>query len=178
MKIQSAAATSAASPWLDTLKTMKEDGRVTKAEVKKYVAAYRDLFCDVPATLESLGKLIEAPPSKRETWVTAGARKEIATALETRCDRPLLPTKEQLTRIYGQIANRAIADGTAVILDGPPVADPNAYPSFDITPEGLMDVNMAVYLIDGDLYHRQSGFSFGPEGMISVWRKIGPAPHF
>ena len=87
-----------------------------------------------------------------------------------------MPTKTQLTKIYKGISDAAFKSGTAKKVKGPPVKDPNKYPSYDITPKGLMDVNRTLFVIKGEIYHRTSGMS--PTGIGSVWHKIGPAPLF
>lgn len=87
-----------------------------------------------------------------------------------------MPTHAQLTKTYKSIADAAFKNGTAKKLRGPPVKDPNKYPRYDVTPKGLMDLNKTIYLIKGDLYQRNSGM--GPNGIMSAWYKIGPAPLF
>ena len=87
-----------------------------------------------------------------------------------------MPTKAQLTKAYKSISDAAFKNGTAKKVKGPPVKDPNKYPSFDITPKGMQDVTKTLYVIKGEIYHRQSGMT--PQGIRSVWHKIGPAPLF
>ena len=87
-----------------------------------------------------------------------------------------MPTRAELTKLYGGLAAQALREGTAKPIKGPPVKDPNKYASYDVTPKGLQDVTKTVYVIKGTIYHRQSGM--GPDGPVSVWNKIGKAPIF
>lgn len=93
-----------------------------------------------------------------------------------RTPRIWMPTKKQLTETYKAIAAAAFKNNTAKRISKPPVTNPNRYPSYDITPRGMMDLTKTIYNIKGTLYQRNSGMS--PEGIRSQWYKIGPAPFF
>lgn len=86
------------------------------------------------------------------------------------------PTGDQLRKLYVGLAEQRLAAGAGKPLSGPPVSNPNDYPSYPMTPEGLQDVNMRLYVIDNRLIYRQSGF--GPNGPVSRWSDLGPAPLF
>ena len=86
------------------------------------------------------------------------------------------PTGEQLKKMYTGIAADRLKAGAAVQLDGPPVSNPNDFPRYDMTPEGLMDVTRTLFVINDRLIYRQSGM--GPGGIMSRWSDLGPAPLF
>lgn len=87
-----------------------------------------------------------------------------------------LPTGEQLARLYTNLARERIAAGEGTDLAGPPVANPNDFPRYDLTPPGLMDVTRTLFVINDRLIHRTSGM--GPQGITSRWSDLGPAPMF
>jgi hypothetical protein len=87
-----------------------------------------------------------------------------------------MPTHAQMLAAYKSIYEGAAAAGRLKQLSGPPVADPSRYPRFDITPPGMMDVNRAIWDIEGKLYLQTSGM--GPRGPIAHWSEIGPTPLF
>ena len=86
------------------------------------------------------------------------------------------PTGEQLKKLYTGIAADRLKAGAGTQLSGPPVANPNDFPKYDMTPEGLMDVTKTLFLINDRLIYRQSGW--GPQGVMSRWTDLGPAPMF
>jgi hypothetical protein len=86
------------------------------------------------------------------------------------------PTGEQLKQMYTNLALQRLEAGEGVLLAGPPVANPNDYPSYDLTPEGLQDVTRTLFVINDHLIYRQSGW--GPNGISSRWSDLGPAPTF
>ncbi|MBL8953377.1 MAG: hypothetical protein JNK82_21565 [Myxococcaceae bacterium] len=89
---------------------------------------------------------------------------------------PKLPSGEQLERLYTNLAKQRLEDGAGKPLSGPPVSNPNDYPSYNMTPPGLMDVTKTLFVIDNRLIHRTSGW--GPNGITSRWQDLGPAPMF
>src|SRR5690606_20049591 len=90
----------------------------------------------------------------------------------------MAPTRDQIVSTYRSIAESAMKNGTLEQLDGPPVTDVSKWPRYDITPDGLQDVNRAVFNIQGTLYLQTSSL-FGPgPGPYAHWAKIGPAPMF
>ena len=79
-------------------------------------------------------------------------------------------------QIYKRVADQAFRDGTAIRLDGQPVANLADYAAYDITPEGMLDVTTTLYLIEDRLYVQRSSL-VGPTGEpVSVWHDVGPAP--
>lgn len=86
------------------------------------------------------------------------------------------PTGDQLKKLYTGLAADRLAAGAGKALAGPPVTNPNDYPSYNMTPEGLMDVTKTLFVIDNRLIYRQSGW--GPQGITSRWSDLGPAPMF
>lgn len=90
--------------------------------------------------------------------------------------RPQFPTGEQLKKLYVGLAQQRLAAGSGKEISGPPVSNPNDYPSYNMTPPGLMDVTKTLYVIDHKLIYRQSGW--GPNGITSRWQDLGPAPTF
>ncbi len=90
----------------------------------------------------------------------------------------MMPTNEQMTSTFKGIVESAQKNGTLEQLDGPPVADPNKWPRYDITPDGMMDLTKTVFNIKGDLYLQNSTMN-GPNGRPhATWAKVGPAPMF
>ncbi len=86
------------------------------------------------------------------------------------------PTGDQLKKLYTGLATQRLAAGTGKPLSGPPVSNPNDYPSYNMTPPGLMDVTKTLFVIDNKLIFRTSGW--GPNGITSRWQDLGPAPTF
>ena len=87
-----------------------------------------------------------------------------------------LPTAEQMRRLYTGLAAERLASGGGTSLSGPPVSNPNDFPSWNMTPEGLQDVTRTLFLINDQLIFRTSGW--GPQGITSRWTDLGPAPQF
>lgn len=160
------------APWWGDLNRATADGVVTQTEVKKLIAPHKDRFDDSGLYGEKVRSLLS---DGSPVTLTPCARNELEALLKK--DEPQIwwPSNDQLKNIYGNIAESAFTNGRATKLDKAPEGVDNA-PSWDITPEGLMDVSKTVYLIEGQLYLRQSGF--GPEGVTSKWYSVGPAPLF
>lgn len=87
-----------------------------------------------------------------------------------------LPTGDQLKKLYTGLASQRLAAGGGTQLSGPPVSNPNDFPSYNMTPPGLMDVTRTLFVINNQLIYRQSGM--GPNGITSRWTDLGPAPMF
>lgn len=87
-----------------------------------------------------------------------------------------LPTAEQMRRLYTGLASERLSSGGGTSLSGPPVSNPNDFPSWNMTPEGLQDVTRTLFLINDKLIFRTSGW--GPRGITSQWTDLGPAPQF
>jgi len=85
-----------------------------------------------------------------------------------------MPTQPELAKIYGDMAFKAVKDGTATKLSKPP-ANADKYPSINVTPKGLMGVGSSVSVIKGELYLRQQVVAPGAK---PTWFKIGPEPMF
>lgn len=160
------------APWWGDLNRATADGQVTKTEVQTLIAPHKDRFDDTGLYGEKVRSLLSADSPVK---LTCEARAELEALLKK--DEPQIwwPTNDQLKNIYGNIAQSAFAEGRAKKLDAPPAGVDNA-PNWDITPEGLMGMMKSVYLIDGQLYLRQSGWT--PEGVKSTWYDVGPAPMF
>lgn len=73
---------------------------------------------------------------------------------------------EQVKAMHGQ------GGGTA--LPGAPVDNINDYPSYALTPDGLMDMSRDAFLVKGEIIVRQSGMGSG--GIRSSWSSLGDAP--
>lgn len=157
------------APWWRSYMAATEDKKLTAVEVKKFIEPHKDMFKDA-----NYGKAMkDLLGGKTDVKLTAAAHRELAKLVEPQ-PHIWMPTNEQLKRVYGNIAESAMKNGTAKKLDKAPKGFENA-PHWDITPKGLVGVNKSVYLIGGQLYLKQISTCFPAPAQ---WHAVGPAPLF
>lgn len=159
------------APWWRDLVKATEDKKLTATEVKKHIAPHKDMFKDA-----NYGKAVRELlkyDGAGDVKLTQAAQRELAKLVN---DRPnvWMPTNDQLKRVYGNIAESAVKNGTAKLLKTAPKGWDKA-PSWDITPKGLVGMGKSVYLVDGNLYLKQIATCFP---VATKWYACGPAPLF
>ena len=86
----------------------------------------------------------------------------------------MMPTQDELKKVYGSLVDEAFKNGTAKALKHAPKGI-EKYSSVDITPKGEMGVGKQVYMFKGELYLKQQVVAPNAQ---PHWFKIGPAPMF
>jgi hypothetical protein len=84
------------------------------------------------------------------------------------------PTAAEWTVMLRDMFERAQANGTARPMDRAPALVPGEYPSYDISPQDITDLNRQAFLIDGYAYVHETGNL--PEGHPGFWYSLGRTP--